>query len=177
VSKVRLQLIGKRFGRLLIVAPAGTPLIGIQRMTAYFCRCDCYKETIVMTCNLRSKKRPTRSCGCSRRENDRWQNRKHGMSGTSEYRTWAAMLQRCGNSKSPAWMDYGGRGIKVCDRWIFFKNFYKDIGPKPEGMSLERKNNDLGYFPENCCWATSAEQNKNRRPPTRELLEDEEEFY
>jgi hypothetical protein len=169
VSKVRLQLIGKRFGRLLVVAPAGTPLIGIQRMTAYFCRCDCGRELIVLTCNLRAKKQPTHSCGCSRK--------KHGMSRSAEYQTWKGMLQRCGNPKSQAYKDYGARGIKVIPRWAIFANFYKDMGPRPEGKSLDRVNNELGYRKSNCRWATQVEQVNNRRPSTDWTFEDEEEFY
>ena len=99
------------------------------------------------------------------------------MSGTSEYRTWAAMLQRCGNEKNPAWQGYGARGIKVTPRWVFFKHFYTDMGPRPEGMSLDRIDVNQGYRKSNCRWATPTEQASNRRPSSEWKFEDEEEFY
>jgi hypothetical protein len=74
------------------------------------------------------------------------------------------MLQRCGNPKNPKYKDYGGRGITVCERWKKFENFFADVGEKPTGMSIDRIDNDLGYFPGNVRWTTSVEQSKNQRP-------------
>lgn len=86
----------------------------------------------------------------------------HGMSYTSEYAAWKSMRARCAGRK-PKWAkDYVDRGITVCDRWALFANFYADMGPRPEGHSLERKNNDKGYEPDNCKWATPGEQVRNR---------------
>lgn len=87
--------------------------------------------------------------------------RKSGQS--SEYMIWASMRQRCYNPKSSAFKDYGQRGITVCERWNLFENFIEDMGPRPQGMTLERKDNSQGYNPDNCKWATRAENNGNKR--------------
>ncbi|HEX8838523.1 MAG TPA: hypothetical protein VF748_16390 [Candidatus Acidoferrum sp.] len=87
----------------------------------------------------------------------------HGMTGTPEFKTWDSMLQRCTNPNHHAWSRYGGRGIKVCKRWLHFKSFYADMGAKPNGLTLERINNDGDYKPSNCKWATMKEQAANKR--------------
>lgn len=88
---------------------------------------------------------------------------KHGMYGTSTYQIWQDMKRRCYAENRPAWKHYGGRGIKVCDRWLDFENFYEDMGVRPDGMSIERVDNDKGYEPGNCRWATLKEQHRNYR--------------
>lgn len=90
-------------------------------------------------------------------------NYRHGGCGTRTYRIWNAMRTRCNNPKFHAWPRYGGRGITVCRRWDSFANFLADMGNAPEGMSLERKNNDRGYSKANCKWATPLEQGANTR--------------
>ena len=88
----------------------------------------------------------------------------HGLSRTPEYRSWAEMKQRCFNPNHKQYSDYGGRGITVCDRWLNFKNFLADMGSRPSPKhSLDRINNDGDYCPDNCRWATKAEQVNNRR--------------
>jgi hypothetical protein len=88
----------------------------------------------------------------------------HGKTNTPEYKTWVGMKHRCINPNSTSYENYGGRGIKVCDRWInSFTLFLQDLGTKPDGMSLERIGNSGNYEPSNCCWATKTEQNYNRR--------------
>lgn len=85
-----------------------------------------------------------------------------------EYTAWANMKKRCNNPNHPQWNNYGGRGIKVCERWNLFDNFLKDMGRKPNpSFTLERRDNDLGYFPENCLWASRLDQTINRRVTSR----------
>ena len=87
----------------------------------------------------------------------------HRMSHSPTYNCWRSMLARCGNPKQKDFARYGGRGITVCERWRDFAAFYADMGAKPEGMSLERKDVNAGYAPDNCCWATAAQQANNKR--------------
>lgn len=88
---------------------------------------------------------------------------KHGMAETSEFRIWSQMLGRCQNPKNNVFKYYGGRGIKVCERWKTFSLFLSDMGKRPSGLSLDRINNDGDYEPGNCRWATRKEQSRNSR--------------
>lgn len=98
----------------------------------------------------------------------------HAVGGPSpEYRSWMQMAQRCANQKNPAFSRYGGRGIRVCDRWASFDNFIADMGPRPAGTSIDRIDNDGGYEPGNCRWATTTEQARNQKKTRRLTLGDE----
>lgn len=95
------------------------------------------------------------------------ENQRHGKSKTSIYDIWHGMKQRCINPNNKDYEKYGGRGITVCDRWFnSFENFYTDMGDKPfKGAQLDRKENDKGYYKDNCRWVTSKQNNNNRRNP------------
>jgi hypothetical protein len=88
----------------------------------------------------------------------------NSQNATPEYNAWKAMRKRCLNPKCKNWKDYGGRGIGICSRWESFNAFLEDMGKKPSGdLSIERKNNSMGYSPKNCVWATRSAQSLNRR--------------
>ena len=127
-------------------------------------KCDCGNEKNINVSNVRNE--TTMSCGCLGKERrmKAIKNRKtHRMSNTKIYTTWERMKARCLNKNYHNYKDYGGRGITVCDEWMEFENFYKDMGNKPEGKSIDRINNDGNYCKENCKWSTPKEQNNNSR--------------
>ena len=149
---------GERYGRLTVVREA----IKKGKYRWVMCRCDCgtVREFRIDYLNNGT----STSCGCRQRELARDRLTTHNMSESMEYESWSRMKNRCNNVYSKDFEMYGGRGIKVCERWNKFENFYADMGARPSPKhSLERIDNDGNYEPDNCKWATIEEQNNNKR--------------
>jgi hypothetical protein len=154
--------IGKKYGRLVVIAKSPRSW---KKKTYWECLCDCGKVCAPRSDALSSG--ASQSCGCRQKEIAKklggW-NASNRANRTTTYSAWQHMKSRCSNPKNPDFKHYGGRGIEVCSRWLnSFESFLNDMGKRPEGLSLDRKNTNGGYSPENCRWATAVEQNRNRR--------------
>lgn len=145
------NLLNQRFGKLSVIAEAETA----KKVTYWACVCDCGKETTVRAYSLTSGH--TASCGCMMHRP------KHGLCGSPVWMSWQAMLSRCNDVRGKDYPRYGGRGITVCSSWSDFRNFLEDMGDRPPKHSLDRIDNNLGYFKENCRWADPKTQSNNRR--------------
>lgn len=157
-----IDLSGQTFGRLTVIAKsASRPQTG-TRAAFWLCQCDCGKQKPVSGYNLRSGQ--SRSCGCWKGKFTADKISKHGMYAHPAYAVWSAMRQRCANPNSQRWESYGGRGIRVCDRWQSFEGFWADMGATyRDGLSIDRINVNGNYEPANCRWATPIEQGANIR--------------
>lgn len=167
-----MNLSGMKFGRLTALSFSH---VDRHRKVLWLCICDCGGHKIVMTRSLRSGK--TVSCGCFQKESHF---KTHGFAPRtrerrSEYRIWSLMRDRCRNPNNKRWDDYGGRGIRVCERWNDFTAFLADVGPRPSlAYSLDRyPDNDGNYEPGNVRWATAVQQANNKRNSKKKGSQDE----
>lgn len=127
------------------------------------CRCTCGVEKVFNHDNVRRGR--SRSCGCLRKQVTANRSRTHGLTGSPEHVVWWGIVSRCRNPGNTSYKDYGAKGIEVCKRWQGldgFRHFLSDMGPRPEGMTIERKDSTKGYSPSNCVWATVKTQGRNR---------------
>lgn len=154
MRKPRKDITGKRFSRLVVIKPDEN-----SKKFKWICKCDCGNMSSVEAYNL--NKGLTKSCGCLHRESITT----HGMDGTKAYKAWISLKSRCYNKNDKDYKSYGGRGIKVCDKWLSsFEEFYNDIGEPPSSkMSIDRIDNTKGYQKDNCRWVDIFAQNRNRR--------------
>lgn len=161
----RLDLVGQQIGRLNVIEEAKPlPSIGWGPVRRYRCLCVCGRHAIVRQDRLRGSP-PTQSCGCLHRERFHGTIVHHESHRTPEYAIWCDMKKRCSNRKAQNYKYYGGRGIKVCNRWLHsYPNFLVDMGRRPSPVhTIERLDNEGHYEPNNCCWATWKVQRANRR--------------
>lgn len=151
------DLSGQRFGKLVVVERLFERKGYLS--SVWVCTCDCGKEARVFMTNL--KRGFTTSCGCAQKEAVT----KHGLSSTPEHRVWRGIKERCYNPKNERYSDYGQRGITMSDEWRDnFEAFYRDMGPRPSpDHSIDRIENDKGYYKGNCRWATDEVQARNKR--------------
>lgn len=167
-----IDISGQRFARMLVIS-----FVGIERHLARWrCRCDCGVEKVVAGKELRNG--DIKSCGCQKTEHaqkmgsvsrPRHGHSKNGKSSLT-YTSWDGMIQRCTNPKDEGWRYYGGRGIRVCERWLKFDNFLADMGERPHRLlTLDRIEVNGNYEPGNCRWADWHTQRITQRP--RQKLE------
>lgn len=158
---VAKDMTGFTFGRLKVLERAPRePRFG--KLAAWLCECECGNVVAVKGMSLRNG--DTRSCGCLHRQKCRERRLKHDRSNTREYRSWAAAKTRCYNPRQSHWPHYGGRGITMCAEWSAdFRAFLRDMGPCPEGYSLDRIDVNGNYEPGNCRWASPIQQANNAR--------------
>jgi len=166
--ETKRAIIGTKIGRLTII----DTYCDSRRRRIHKCICDCGNAHTVQSSKLLSGH--TKSCGCFRQEVIT----KHGCAGdanpTNAYRSWLGMKQRCLNPNSASWENYGGRGIKICDRWMSFANFLEDMG-EPSGIDITIERIDVNghYCPSNCVWTSKSKQCLNKRNNIRVTLNGE----
>lgn len=161
------DLTGNKYGRLSVTKKVD----GGNKCVLWECICDCGNRAIVRSSSMTSGR--TRSCGCLARESSAQNGRDnvgkkkdrhgHARRNTSTYGIWRGMKQRCLNKLAGEYPNYGGRGIKVCDRWLKFDNFLADMGVRPAGHHLDRLDNNGHYEPNNCAWVTPKQNQRHTR--------------
>ncbi|MBR6474019.1 MAG: hypothetical protein IKS98_01030 [Lachnospiraceae bacterium] len=161
----KIDLTGERFGRLTVIEEAPKDVYDKGTRIKWYCSCDCGGKTIATTSDL--KRGHTTSCGCYQKERTGETSRTHGMRHAKVYHVWLDLKNRCDNPNNKRYVNYNGRGIKVCDEWKDnFEAFYEYVSQLPNfgkpGYSIDRIDNNAGYKPGNVRWATSYEQVMNR---------------
>lgn len=150
------DITGERFGRLFVKHYLG---IGIDKKALWLCKCDCGDERAIAGDSLRLGR--TQSCGCLQKQITAMRSTTHGMRNTRTYKIWTQMHKRCSNPNSSDFAHYGGRGIRIAQRWNKFEYFLKDMGECPDGYSIERINNNGNYCKSNCRWIPISRQQCN----------------
>ena len=155
----RLDLMGQRFGRLVCLGPSPRP----SRNRFWFFRCDCGQETEVR--GDAARRGNTQSCGCLAVETATRLLTTHGHSKRAEYQCWVGMVRRCTDPNARSYPRYGGRGVRLCDRWReSFEHFLDDVGPRPSPLhTLDRESAGANYEPGKVVWSTSSKQARNKR--------------
>ena len=151
------NIINKRFGSRVVIGESKNK----RGKQIYLCICDCGFKGEVSGTILRQG----RSYSC-----ERCCQKTHGLSKTNTYSIWIGMIKRCSKENAANYKNYGGRGIKVCERWLEFENFISDMGKRPEGFQIDRINNDDDYKPENCRWVSPKENSNNRRDTPKNYI-------
>lgn len=152
--KICVNRVGQKFGRLTFVEQQGKRCIAL---------CDCGRTVSTTTYNITSGR--TTSCGCFFKEMITKTNTTHGQTKTPTWNSWSSMKRRCNNNSRHNSYCYKGKGITYDPKWETFEGFYEDMGERPAGTTLDRRENNKGYYKENCRWATSREQWLNRNDP------------
>lgn len=154
MGRPRADLKGQVFGKLLVVDASN---VTDNSGNVYWnCICDCGQTSVVGGYQL--KRGSIKSCGCMQGGND------HGLAKHPLYQTWKKMIHRCYVPSDTGYYNYGALGIRVSEDWMKLENFIRDVGERPEGMTLDRIKSHLGYSKDNCRWASALEQRHNRRP-------------
>jgi hypothetical protein len=157
VGAIFQDITGNKYSRLTAIKYIGKDNLSRR---VWECACECGNKANVALSALKCGN--TKSCGCLKIDSAKNLSTKHGKCGTGAYKSWSHMKSRCLDKNNTHWGRYGGRGIKVCKDWLVFENFYRDMGDRPEGMTLDRKNNEKGYFQDNCRWVSRKTQSNNK---------------